>query len=97
MHVSETLRKYPTFAVLHRQCTNDCFIEEANLKVQKGQKFLISPLALHYDPEYFPEPEKFDPDRFSEENKRNMKPYSFLPYGEGPKYCIGWRVLFIKF
>lgn len=60
--------------------------------VQKGQKIIISPLALHYDPEYFPEPEKFDPDRHSNENKHKIKPFSFLPFGEGPKYCIGSNV-----
>lgn len=87
--IPETLRKYPALPILHRECTSDCFIEEANLKVEKGQRFIISVLGLHYDREYFPDPEKFDPERFSEENKRNIKPYSYVPFGEGPRNCIG--------
>lgn len=88
-NVLETLRKYPALPILHRECTSDCFIEEANLKVKKGQRFIISVLGLHYDEEYWPDPEKFDPQRFSEENKRNIVPYSYVPFGEGPRNCIG--------
>lgn len=87
--VSETLRKYPALPVLHRKCTEDCFIEEAGITVEKGQIFLIPVLGLHYDPEYFPDPEKFDPERFNAENKPNIKPYTYLPFGEGPRNCIG--------
>lgn len=87
--VPETLRKYPILPILHRECTADCVIEEANLKIEKGQKLMISILGLHYDPKYFPEPDKFDPERFSEENKRNILPYSYIPFGEGPRQCIG--------
>jgi len=44
---------------------------------------------LHHDPEYFPDPEKFDPERFNDENKKNIKPYTYLPFGSGPHNCIG--------
>lgn len=75
--------------MLHRKCTEDCEIEEANIKIQKGQRFLFPVLGYHYDPEYFPNPEKFDPDRFSDENKGNIKQHVYLPFGEGPRNCIG--------
>lgn len=74
----------------------DCKLEEVNLIIPKGQRNLISVLGLHYDPEYFPNPDKFDPDRFSDENKASIRPYTYLPFGEGPRNCIGmFCVLFL--
>lgn len=44
---------------------------------------------IHSDPEYYPEPEKFIPERFNEENKKNITPYTYFPFGDGPRTCIG--------
>lgn len=51
--------------------------------------FLIPIYGLHHDPKHFPDPEKFDPERFSEENKHNIAPNTYLPFGVGPRNCIG--------
>lgn len=76
-------------AILNRDCTRDCLIEEAGVTVEKGLKVIIPVLGLHHDPDYFPDPEKFNPDRFSDENKGNIPAYSYLPFGDGPRNCIG--------
>lgn len=50
---------------------------------------MIPIYGLHHDPEYYPEPEKFDPERFSPENKGKINQYVYLPFGAGPRNCIG--------
>lgn len=46
-------------------------------------------IGIQYDPEYFPDPEKYDPERFTEENKQSRPAYTHMPFGEGPRMCIG--------
>nr|CAD7404957.1 unnamed protein product [Timema cristinae] len=91
MVVSETLRKYTPFAFLERVCSKDYLEPVTGKIIEKGTPVYISLHGLHKDPEYFPEPERFDPERFSEENKRSITPYTYLPFGEGPHNCIGSR------
>jgi hypothetical protein len=46
-------------------------------------------LAVHHDPKYYPDPERFYPERFSDEEKAKRHNYVYLPFGEGPRICIG--------
>jgi cytochrome P450 family 6 len=90
---TETLRKYPTVPFLDRLSCSDYELPAANgngtVTLPAGTSVYISVLALHHDPTSFPEPEKFDPDRFTEENKRSRPNYKYIPSGEGPRMCIG--------
>lgn len=49
--------------------------------------------ALHTDPENFPEPDVFKPERFNKQNQSNIKKFTYLPFGEGPRMCLGKYVL----
>ncbi|XP_008546884.1 cytochrome P450 9e2 [Microplitis demolitor] len=61
------------------------------LMVEKGTVVWAPAFALQRDEKYFPEPDKFDPERFSEENKGQIEQCAFMPFGVGPRKCIGER------
>jgi hypothetical protein len=64
-------------------------IPDTDVVLEKGILTVIPVLALHHDPKYYPDPERFDPERFSEEEKAKRHQYVYLPFGEGPRICIG--------
>lgn len=88
MVVNEALRKYPPIPILFRKCVKDYKIPGTDLTIPKGIQALINVYSLHHDPEYFPEPYKFDPERFNDENIKNIKSFTFLPFGEGQRNCM---------
>lgn len=92
MVISETLRKYPPLPFLDRVSNETYKVPDSDLVLEKGTPVFISMTGLHYDPNYFPDPEKFDPERFNEENKRNRPSFVYFPFGEGPHVCIGMRL-----
>ncbi|TDG39455.1 hypothetical protein AWZ03_014124 [Drosophila navojoa] len=98
MVVEETLRKYPIVPVLERECSpinKKRFYSlrpHAECYARRGMPVFISNLAIHHDPQYWPEPERFDPERFSAENKPKQTPMSYLPFGAGPHNCIGMHI-----
>ncbi|KAF2892518.1 hypothetical protein ILUMI_13655 [Ignelater luminosus] len=89
--INETLRKYPPFPTIGRICTKNYKVPDSNVVIEKGTAIVIPISGIHYCPEYYPEPEKFDPERFSPENKSKRHHYTWLPFGEGPRNCIGMR------
>ncbi|VEN50704.1 unnamed protein product, partial [Callosobruchus maculatus] len=89
--VHETLRKHPPVPGTPRVCTKRYQIPGTGIFIEEGTRVNIPIHAIHRDPEYYPDPEKFDPERFNEENKSKRHPYAFMPFGEGPRICIGAR------
>ena len=77
--------------MLNRECTNDYTLPGTDKVIYKGTPLVISLLGIHRDPAYFPEPEKFLPERFIEET-RNYDPVAYMPFGEGPRHCIAQRM-----
>ncbi|XP_055711548.1 probable cytochrome P450 6a14 [Phlebotomus papatasi] len=90
--IKETLRKYPVIDYLLRLCGQDYSVPNTNHVIDKGTYIAIPVHAIHHDPEIYPDPEKFDPERFTEDNIKNRHPYAWLPFGEGPRNCIAMRL-----
>jgi len=91
MYYLETLRYYPPAVMTDRGCVKDYKVPGTELVIKKGDGIFIPILGLHHDEKYWPEPEKFIPERFSPENKGKINQYTFLPFGQGPRNCIGMR------
>lgn len=90
--ISETLRLYPPAPLLDRVATRDYLIPDTNIVLEKGTPVYAVLPGLHLDPDNFPDPLRFDPDRFSEERKGEIIPHTYMPFGDGPRVCIGMRV-----
>jgi cytochrome P450 len=87
--IPETSRFYPPAAVVDRGCTQDWKVPGTDFTLKKGEGIVVPIFGLHHDPDIYPEPEKFDPERFSPENKHKINPYAFLAFGQGPRNCVG--------
>ncbi|KAK7794156.1 hypothetical protein R5R35_005363 [Gryllus longicercus] len=91
MVMQETLRKYPPLPFLDRKCSKAYTLPGTDVTLEAGSRIMVPLHALQMDPEYHPNPKKFDPERFSEENKKNIINYTYMPFGEGPRNCVGMR------
>ncbi|KAH7718788.1 cytochrome P450 3A24-like protein [Aphelenchoides avenae] len=87
--IAETLRLYPPTARLNRLCKEHTTIQ--GITLEPGTIVTIPVYAVHHDPEHYPEPEKFDPERFTPEEKARRHPLAYLPWGYGPRNCLGMR------
>lgn len=97
--INETLRMYPPVAQLLRVATQPYHVETMNFTLDKGRMVMIPTYSIHHDPTIYPNPERFDPDRFSPEAVHARHTHAFLPFGDGPRNCIGMRfgLLEVKF
>ncbi|KAL7737681.1 hypothetical protein ACLKA6_006081 [Drosophila palustris] len=98
--IAELLRIWPPAFSLDRVCGKDIDMLDDNqqllAKFRKGDIVVVPIIALHRDPENFPEPNLFKPERFLEENKSQIKPFTYLPFGVGPRSCIGNRMALME-
>ena len=89
--ISETLRKYPPVTRLNRVAAQKHQLGNTGITINKGSVVNILVYAIHHNEEYYPEPEQFKPERFLPENRDLIEPYTYLPFGIGPRNCIGMR------
>lgn len=94
MVLNEVLRLHSPAVFVDRLCSKDFLLSDGeNVKVQfqKGNVIWVPIYCFHHNSDYFPNPEQFDPERFNDENKKNINPAHFIPFGTGPRACIGNR------
>lgn len=87
--IKEALRLFPSVPFLARELREEAVIN--NYRIPVGTTVMVVTYRLHRDPEQFPEPETFDPDRFLPENVAKRHPYSYVPFSAGPRNCIGQK------
>lgn len=94
MVVNETLRMHPAASATNRTALED--VEIHGVKIQKDWMVTLPILALHYMPEYWEEPTKYNPERFSPENQKNISQFAYAPFGLGPRNCVGMRLALLE-
>ncbi|XP_039293183.1 LOW QUALITY PROTEIN: cytochrome P450 9e2 [Nilaparvata lugens] len=87
--VLEVFRKHPPIALLNRLCVQDYKIPDTDHVIRKGDEIILPVSSIHNDPENFPNPEVFDPDRFLYPD--SIRKGTYLPFGMGPRFCIAMR------
>lgn len=88
--LNECLRLCPSMVRNERRVEEDCYLGDTNIKLNKGMLISIPVYAIHRDPEWYPEPDSFKPERFYESDP-NRPQYVHLPFGAGPRLCVGLR------
>ncbi|MEO8970854.1 MAG: cytochrome P450 [Ktedonobacteraceae bacterium] len=83
----ETMRLYPPAPGILREALHDTVID--GYKVPQGATIMISPYTLQRRADYFPEPESFQPERFTAEREKLLPRSAYIPFGAGPRICIG--------
>ncbi|CAG9790728.1 unnamed protein product [Diatraea saccharalis] len=90
--IKEILRKYPAMGWLDRIADRDYQIDD-KLTIAKGTNIYVNVMGMQHDSDHYPDPDKFNPDRFLPENDDGTRP--FMPFGAGPRICIGQLTIYI--
>ena len=86
---TETLRMHPAGSVLRRRAQSNYTFNGTKVSIHKGMMIWIPLYGIHYDPDIYPNPKKFDPERFNEDAVAARHRMHYLPFGDGPRNCIG--------
>lgn len=94
MVLMEVLRMHSPAVMIDRLCSKRFHLtdgDKVNVNIEKGDHIWVPVYCFHHNENYFPNPEQFDPERFNDENRKNIDPAHFVPFGIGPRSCIGNR------
>ncbi|XP_032676676.1 probable cytochrome P450 6a13 isoform X2 [Odontomachus brunneus] len=97
--INESQRVLPALAYLTKICTNAIDLKGSDgvvCSVEPGTNIVISVHGLQSDSRYWENPDVFDPERFSPEKKHAIEKFAFLPFGEGPRMCVGMRMAILQ-
>ena len=89
--IHESMRRHPPIPGLERVCTKDYPIPDSNVIIRKGDKVSLAVSGICFDPDVYPNPLEFTPERFFKENSSDRSPYAFSLFSLGPRNCIGMR------
>lgn len=90
--IDETLRKYPPLPVLQRQCIGPYKLANSKVTLEPGTVIFFPIIGLHLNPQYFPNPKKFIPERFTDPAYEKVLKNCYYPFGDGPRNCIAFRL-----
>jgi enediyne biosynthesis protein E7 len=87
MVIEEVMRLYPPVWILPRKAQSDD--EVGGYRVPRGADVLVCPYTLHRHPRFWREPDRFDPERFDPDRSEDRPRYAYIPFGAGPRFCVG--------
>ncbi|XP_033752184.1 cytochrome P450 3A11-like isoform X2 [Pecten maximus] len=94
MCISETLRMYPPAMRIERVCVKTTKVKD--ITIPAGMAISVPVYAMHHDPEVWEKPDVFNPERFSPTEKAKTDSLDYIPFGHGPRNCIGMRLALIE-
>lgn len=97
--ISESQRHYAALGVMNKVCTEECVLRGSDgisYRTKPGDEIIIPVFGLHRDEKYWDDAKVFDPDRFSESRKQSIDKMTFIPFGEGPRMCVGMRMALLQ-
>ena len=95
MVLYESLRMFPPAHKIIRVCKETCAVTD-DLIIEEGVDITFPVILLHRNPKYWPNPDKFDPERFNPSTEQSYPTFAYIPFGEGQRYCIGKRLALLE-
>ncbi|KAM7350273.1 uncharacterized protein ACRADG_008888 [Cochliomyia hominivorax] len=92
--IRETLRLYPSVPIIARHCLQDVQIGDQTIPANSNLVLLLYDVGR--DPDYFPQPNEFNPERFYSESPDNIYPFAYVPFSAGPRNCIGQKFAMLE-
>jgi len=92
--LDESLRLYPPAWILGRRALGEDRL--GDVSIPAGSVLALSPYVTHRNPRYWPEPERFDPERMRESRAARRRPFAYFPFGGGPRLCIGHNMALLE-